>query len=89
MSQFTGMNIEEVRSLATQMDSCAGSIQDLMSRLTNLLNSTQWVGPDREQFLGEWQGTHVTQLNSVINGLRDASNKARLNAQQQEAASNA
>lgn len=88
MAGFTGMDIQGVRSLAGQMDSCAGNIQDLMGRLTNALNGTQWVGADREQFLGEWQGTHTAQLNAVINGLRDAANKARNNASQQETASN-
>lgn len=85
--QFTGMNIQEVRTLATQLDGAASDIEALMSRLTNQLNSTSWVGNDREQFVGEWQGAHTTALRNVINGIQEAARKARVNADQQETAS--
>ena len=87
MSNFTGMDTAAVRSLATQMDTSASSIQEIVNNLTNSLQSTQWVGADREQFLGEWQGTHVAQLRNVISGLNDAAGKARRNADQQDQAS--
>lgn len=89
MSNFTGMDIGGVRQLAGQMDQRAEEIRTLMGQLTNALQSAQWVGPDREHFLGDWQGTHCAQLNAVIQGLTEAANRARLNAQQQEQASNA
>jgi uncharacterized protein YukE len=89
MSTFTGMDIPGVRTLAGQMDQRAEEIRTLMGQLTNVLQSTQWVGPDRERFLSDWQGTHCQQLNNVIQGLTDAANRARVNAQQQEQASNA
>jgi uncharacterized protein YukE len=87
MSNFTGMDIPGVRQLATQMDQRAEEIRTLMGQLTSALQSTQWVGPDREQFVGDWQSTHCQQLNHVIQGLSDAANRARQNAQQQEQAS--
>lgn len=89
MSNFTGMDIGGVRQLAGQMDQRAEEIRTLMGQLTNALQSAQWVGPDREHFVADWQGTHCAQLNAVIHGLTEAANRARLNAQQQEQASNA
>ena len=89
MSNFTGMDISGVRTLAGQMDQRAEEIRTLMGALTNALQGAQWVGPDREHFVSDWQGTHCAQLNAVIQGLTDAANRARLNAQQQEQASNA
>lgn len=83
---LTGMDIAEVRSLATQLDTSAGNIQDIVGRLTQILNAAHWIGPDRERFVGEWQGTHCQQLNAVVQSLQDAANKARMNADDQEAA---
>ena len=86
---FTGMDIGGVRTLATQMDHSADNIQTQMSQLTASLQSTQWVGPDHDHFVSEWQSTHCHQLQNVVNSLKEAANKARLNATQQEQASNA
>lgn len=86
---FTGMNIEEVRSLATQLNAKAEEIRGIMSTLTNALQGTNWVGPDRERYVSEWQSHHVTALNSVINGLQTAAQAATANASEQEAASQA
>lgn len=87
MSNFTGMDIPGVRQLASQMDQRADEIRTLMGQLTTALQGTQWVGPDREQFVSDWQGIHCQQLNHVIQGLTDAAGRARQNAQQQEQAS--
>lgn len=88
MSNFTGMDISAVRTLAQQMTSRASEIRQLMNQLTNQLQNTPWVGPDRERFLGDWQSTHCQQLNAVIDGLEQAAQRATQNAQEQETVSN-
>jgi len=88
MAQFTGMDVAAVRQLSTQMSAKADEIGQIASQLTNSLQGAQWVGPDRERFLSEWQGQHVAALNRVVEGLRAASQTANRNAQEQEAASN-
>lgn len=85
---LTGMDIQEVRSLAAQMNNAAGDIGSLAQRLTSQLQGTSWIGPDREQFVSEWQGTHVAQLHQVVQALENASRLANQNAMQQEQASN-
>jgi uncharacterized protein YukE len=87
MSTFTGMDVPAVRSLAGQMNQCASEIRQVMNQLTHSLQNTQWVGPDREQFLSNWQGQHVTQLNQVAQSLEEASQRAQQNANEQEQAS--
>ncbi len=84
---ITGMNIEGVRQLAAQMDNNAGQIEQLMGALNGALESTEWIGPDRERFVGDWQNTFMPQLTAVANSLRDTANAARGNADQQEQAS--
>ena len=87
MAGFQGMDVTAVRSLSNQMNHSADQIDQLMKQLTNSLNSTDWRGPDREQFLNNWQSQHVAQLNNVCNGLREASQTANRNANEQESAS--
>jgi len=89
MSNFTGMDISAVRTLATTLNSKAEEIRSLTQQLTGQLDSTPWVGPDRERFYGDWTGQYVAALNQVAQGLTDASQRATQNANQQEQASGA
>lgn len=89
MAGFTGMDIPQVRNLANQMRAKADEIESIMNQLTNQLGQAQWVGNDRQQFEGDWNGQYCTSLRNVANGLRDAATRADQNADQQEQASNA
>ena len=89
MAQFTGMDVAAVRQLSQQLTAKADEISNIASQLTNSLQGAQWVGPDRERFLSEWQSQHSTALQRVVEGLRQASQTANRNAQEQESASNA
>ncbi|HWL44883.1 MAG TPA: WXG100 family type VII secretion target [Ilumatobacter sp.] len=88
MSNFTGMDIAGVRQLANQFSQKADEIDGIRNFLTSQLNSTQWVGNDRERFVGDWQGQYTTALNTVVNALREAQQTALRNAQEQETTSN-
>ena len=81
---ITGMDIEAVRQLAVQMENNASQIEQLIGTLTATLEGTEWIGPDRERFVGDWNNTHKIQLTAVANSLRDAANAARSNADQQD-----
>ena len=87
MSNFTGMDIQAVRTLATQLNAKADEIDSIRQMLTGQLDSTPWVGPDRERFYGDWTGQYTQALNQVAGALRDASSRATTNANEQEAAS--
>lgn len=89
MAGFTGMDIEGVRNLATQMKQKADEITQISTQLTAALKGAQWVGPDRTQFESDWDGQCVAQLKAVSDRLNEASTRANQNAQQQEQASNA
>lgn len=84
MSNFTGMDVQAVRTLGTQLNAKAGEIRSIAQQLTGQLESTPWVGPDREQFYGDWTGQHMTALNQVCQALEGASQRATMNANQQE-----
>jgi uncharacterized protein YukE len=87
MSQFLGMDVQEVHNLANQLNNSASEIQSIINTITGQLNGVQWTGTDATRFRGDWTGTHVAQLTTVKNALEDASRLATQNAQQQEQAS--
>ena len=87
MSNFTGMDITAVRTLSKQLQTRADEIRTITQQLTGQLNSTPWVGPDREQFHGDWTGQYTAALNGVVNGLEQASVRALRNSNEQEQAS--
>lgn len=87
MSNMLGMDVAGVRSLANLMNQKAEEINSAMGQITSQLQSVQWVGNDATQFRSEWDGSHRAALQQVISALRDASNKAKTNADEQEATS--
>ena len=81
---YLGLDPAAVRQLAQQMNNAASEIQTLSGQLTAQLQGAPWTGPDRENFVNEWQSTHLNQLHVVIQALQNAANTANRNAQEQE-----
>lgn len=87
MANFTGMDIPAVRTLSKQLTVRADEIRTITQQLTGQLDSTPWVGPDREQFHAEWTGQYTQALTAVAGGLEQAAATAQRNADEQEQAS--
>lgn len=83
-----GLDVQQVRTLATQLNTKAGEIESILGSLTSTLSGTQWEGPDAIAFRNEWSGQHTSALKQVINAMREASTKASQNASAQENVSN-
>lgn len=79
-----GMDIEQVRQLANQLGQKAEQIDHIIQDITSRLGSTDWKGPDAEQFRNDWQGTLSSQLRNVAQTLRDTQTRATQNASAQE-----
>jgi len=88
MAQVWGLDVEQVRGLAREMDVASGELQNIISKLTNLLGNTQWSGPDAERFRNEWQSTHAQSLLRAKGALEETASAARANAAAQESVSN-
>ncbi|MDR1441800.1 MAG: WXG100 family type VII secretion target [Bifidobacteriaceae bacterium] len=84
-----GLDIEQVRQLAKDLDQKASDIDNILSTLTSRLSGTQWTGPDSEKFRSDWSGQYTSALKQVSQGLRDAAQRANQNAADQETVSNA
>lgn len=84
MSNVWGLDVQQVRELGTNLDREADAIDAILSKLTGVLNNTQWTGPDATQFRNDWSGAHSAALRKVGQALRDTAQLARTNANAQE-----
>jgi uncharacterized protein YukE len=83
----SGMDIAQVRQLASDMTRAADEIRRLSQQITAKVRSTPWAGADQKRFEQDWTGRHVQQLNTVVQALQDAAKVATTNAHEQESAS--
>lgn len=86
-SQFLGMDPDEVKSLATQFNNAASQINTIVHTITSVLSSTNWQGPDQQQFSSDWNSTHVANLRTVAQVLEQEQQYLLTKIQQQEQAS--
>jgi hypothetical protein len=82
-----GMDPERVNALANQMTASAAAINTTISQLTHLLGGALWQGPDRDQFMSDWNGTHVSQLRAVASALDGESTYLKVQVKKQIQAS--
>jgi hypothetical protein len=82
-----GADVEQLRTLGSKLQHGATEIDQQRTNLTNLLNNTEWRGPDADRFKEQWNGEHTTMLNKVAEALKDAGQKAKRNAEEQSNAS--
>lgn len=87
MSGFLGQIPEEVEQLARTFDQKAGDVESLITYINGRLQSTTWVGADREAFESSWSGEMTSGLTQLANSLRETGQLANTNAQQQRTAS--
>ncbi len=84
-----GQDIAEVNKLATQLNSKAEEIQQIVTQLSSAVSSVQWMGPDADRFRSDWSSQHTAKLKAVVSALQAASQSAKKNAQEQQQASSA
>ena len=61
MSMY-GANPEELAALGSKLKAQQSSIDGVISTVTGALSGTTWVGPAREQFESDWNGTFRSGL---------------------------
>jgi hypothetical protein len=82
-----GADVPALRNFVLGLNKRSKEITETTARLTALVESIPWVGPDRERFLQDWNGTHRPGLLGLIADLGDAARSATVAADAQEAAS--
>ncbi|MGY1812873.1 hypothetical protein [Blastococcus sp. SYSU D00820] len=84
MSVSHGMNIDEVRSLGTQLQTQADAIRTAVAQLEGAINNATWVGPDATTFKTAWWPEKRTLLQQAAEQLHGFGQSAINNANEQE-----
>ncbi len=82
-----GGDVPALFNFASQLISRRNGIEAAATRLGALVEQANWVGPDRERFVGEWNSQHRPGLLNVCNDLANASTRIKNAAIAQEQAS--
>ncbi|HRB05025.1 MAG: hypothetical protein IPL07_21270 [Acidimicrobiaceae bacterium] len=82
-----GADVGAIRNFVLGLNQRSREITATTARLTALVETIAWVGPDRERFIADWHQTHQPGLLGLIGDLADAAREATRSADAQEAAS--
>lgn len=86
MSAFVGMDVVEVKQLATTLNSQADSLQAVVNRVDWLIRNAAhvWNGKDARDFAGWWESEHRPRLVNAESAVRGLGQSAKNNAEDQE-----
>lgn len=87
MGNVSGLDIDQIDQLAAAFDQKAEQIEEILARLNSGLRETQWLGPDRDRFEGEFEGTIGPDLRNLERELHETASRLRQQARAQEQAS--
>lgn len=74
-------------AFAAQVRERRANIAKATQKLSSLVSSADWKGPDRDKFIEEWTSQHAPALMDVCTGLDSAADRVVAAAQRQEQAS--
>lgn len=86
---LSGMNIAEIRSIASQLRRYAADVQQCSRDVDRLLQTARsnWSGPDLSEFMAKWNGQTRGIAQRVEAELRELADTAERNAQAQQVTS--
>ncbi len=86
MASMIGMNVEDVKRIAKEVEREATELQTKANSIGTKITGAQWKGPDREKFVGEWN-SQKAQITKVVEMLKKTAGDMKKNAAEQEATS--
>jgi uncharacterized protein YukE len=84
-----GMDIQQVRSLASSFSKAATTLDQAVTQLDGDLSRAGWKGPDAASFRSNWTSSHRATLHRTATSLRDVSTLLLKQVDQQQDASKA
>lgn len=83
-----GMDVEAGRQASTQITQGSQELDTLTGRMTQVIDSFEWIGPDADRTRDSWKSDYVTMLQRVSQQLQEFSTLINNQAQEQETVSN-
>lgn len=87
MNLSKGMDVDEVKRLAKELNGAAEEILSIENDLTRGLGEVDWTGPDADRFRSQWESDTVPALHQISEAISGLSVSADANAAEQQAAS--
>jgi len=84
---IVGGDVPALLGFANDVQARRSSIEQACIQLGALVESAEWVGPDREAFLNEWNSRHSASLLGVVGELATVVTQVVGHARKQEEAS--
>lgn len=82
-----GMDVQEVRRMATGLREAGEELVTLEQDLSDRLAAVEWTGPDADQLREHWTGTLVPAITAASRRLTELGEAATRNADDQTATS--
>ena len=89
MANMLGNDPEQMDRLCRKMEEEAGKIEGALRLVTQQLQQTEWRGPDRTRFEGEWNGQHSANLRKAAELLKANATTIKREAAEQRRVSGA
>lgn len=84
---YVGGDAMAMFQFAGELERRRRAIEDATRHLGELVEKSNWVGPDRDAFVSEWQGRHAPSLRAVVHELGESASAVVRHAKNQEEAS--
>lgn len=84
---FQGMDVDQVKGEYTKLNTAIGELEKQMGDLTSLVGRLVpdlWKGTDANNFQQDWNGTHKSALNTLIQNLKTYAKDFNEDIQEQE-----
>ena len=79
-----GMDVEAGRQASQQINQGSQELEQLSSRMTQVIEGFEWIGPDSDRTRDQWRGEYVTTLQRITQSLQEFSTLIDTQAQEQE-----
>ncbi|ACZ29533.1 hypothetical protein Xcel_0494 [Xylanimonas cellulosilytica DSM 15894] len=80
---YLGLKPEDMQELIGVLNTKAGKINDIISRLSKEVRGTTWDGPDAERFKNDWDSNLSVKLRNVQRSLEEIAKSAKSELNQQ------
>lgn len=85
---FKGMDPDAGREVASFLNDTGSGINDETQTVTSTVSGVEWIGPDYDQFLDDWNQTASNVINGLVELLQEKGKNLGEQADQQDDTSN-
>lgn len=85
---FKGMNPDEGRDVALEIQKAGDQVVEKIDVVTNLVNSVEWVGPDYDAYRDEWNAFVNGAVNNLVEAFKAKGEELNKHAEEQDTTSN-